>query len=145
VQYKGAADYAAALLGGQVQLILDNPSTQAGNLEAGKVRYLVVTLKDQRSPLFPNVPTGTEAGLPGWSYANWSGALVPAKTPKPAIDRLAKEILAIATSAEFKEDTLKWSRGGYQAAAAGPEEFAQTIATEMKEWEDVARAAKILK
>jgi tripartite-type tricarboxylate transporter receptor subunit TctC len=145
VQYKGAADYATALLGGQVHIIIDNPSTQAGNYEAGKVRYLAVTLKDQRSPIFPNVPYGGEAGLPGWYYANWNAALVPAKTPKAIIDRLAREISAIASSAEFKEDTLKWSRGGYQATTSTPEELGQAITAEMKMWEDVASAAKIVK
>jgi tripartite-type tricarboxylate transporter receptor subunit TctC len=142
VQYKGSADYVVGLLSDQVQLIIDNPATQVSNMETGKVRILAVTGKS-RLPTLPNVPTADESGARGWSFVNWSGVLAPARTPRPVIERLAQDIKAVATSEEFKSDTLKWSSGAYQAAWSTPEEFGQQIASDMKEWEDIAKVVKV--
>jgi tripartite-type tricarboxylate transporter receptor subunit TctC len=142
VQYKGSVDYARALLADQVHIIIDNPATQRGNFEAGKVRFLAVT-NNTRSSVFPNIPTASESGLPGYHFASWNGLLVPAKTPKPVVDRLARELQAIATSEDYKQETLKWSNGGYQASYATPEEFTALMAREIKYWTEAARIAKV--
>jgi len=141
VQYKGAADYATALLADQVQLILDNPSTQQGNVDAGKVRFIAAVVK-KRLATYPNIPTVGET-LPGWDYIIWNALFVPAKTPKAVIDRLTRDMKTVATSDEYKADTLKWSNGGYEADWGTPEDLEQDIARDTKRWADLARAAKV--
>jgi tripartite-type tricarboxylate transporter receptor subunit TctC len=142
VQYKGSVDYAQALLADQVHIIIDNPATQRGNFEAGKVRFLAVT-NNTRSTVFPNIPTASESGLPGYHFASWNGLLFPAKTPRAVVDRVARELREIATSEDYKQETLKWSNGGYQASYETPEQFSALMAREMKYWTEAARIAKV--
>jgi tripartite-type tricarboxylate transporter receptor subunit TctC len=142
VQYKSAAEWTAALLAGEIQLVIDAPAAHVGHAQAGKVRMLAVTSR-MRAPAFPDVPTVIES-VPAWEYSQWNGVLAPARTPRPVIERLSREIVAYAGSAEFRDEMDALYKGGYFPSPASADELAATIARDLKMWEGIARAAKII-
>ena len=85
VPYQGTGPAGIALMGGQVDLMFDAISTMADNARAGQVRILGTTGK-KRSPLMPDVPTVSEAGVAGYEATIWLGIMAPANTPKPIVD-----------------------------------------------------------
>ena len=87
VPYKSNPQVVTDLLGGQISLFFGDVSTSMPPVAAGKLKgYAVSGLK--RSPLAPDLPTLNEAGIPGYDLTAWFAAFVPAKTPKPVIDKL---------------------------------------------------------
>jgi tripartite-type tricarboxylate transporter receptor subunit TctC len=91
----------------------------------------------QRIRALPNVPSATEAGLPGIKHRAWSGFLAPAATPKDIIRRLNTEIVKALRSPELMQ---AFSEGGGETVANTPEEFAAFITTEREELAELARA-----
>jgi len=94
----------------------------------------------KRSALVPDLPTVAEAGLPGFEANNWNGFLVPAKTPRPIIDRLNKEIAGALSQPDIKEFLFKQ---GLDAAPGTPEAFGAYIKSEMTKWAKVIQAAGV--
>ena len=87
VPYKGAAPAITDLIGGQIQVIFTTVASAASLVEAGQLRAIAVT-SAERSPAFPQLPTVSEAGVPGYAAEAWYGLYAPAKTPPDIIDRL---------------------------------------------------------
>src|SRR5690606_31432420 len=87
VPYKGSSPAMTDLLGGQVQMMIDNLPSAMGQIQAGTVRALAVTTPE-RVPLLPDVPTVAEAGLPGYEVNAWFGLLAPAGTPGAVTERI---------------------------------------------------------
>jgi tripartite-type tricarboxylate transporter receptor subunit TctC len=90
VPYRGATQAALDVVGGQIPCMFTATSIVLGNVRDGKVRALGVG-SAKRSPLLQQVPTISEAGLPGFEYFTWAGIFVPKGTPKPIIDKLNAE------------------------------------------------------
>jgi tripartite-type tricarboxylate transporter receptor subunit TctC len=86
------------------------------------------------------VPTFAEAGLPGYEAANWWGILAPAGTPQPIVDRLHKELSAIALSAETKR---RFENEGAEALQMSAADFGRFIADETAKWARVVKEAGI--
>jgi tripartite-type tricarboxylate transporter receptor subunit TctC len=139
VPYKGGGPAMLDLLGGNIHLIFATAASSIGHIKAGKIRALAVTTS-QRSALVPELPTVAEAGVPGFEANNWNGFLVPAKTPRPIIDRLNKELTAVLNSPDIKEALFKQ---GLDAAPGTPEEFGAYMRSEMAKWAKVIKAAGI--
>ena len=95
-----------------------------------------LTSSDQRSPALPQVPTFTEAGLPGFDVKFWHGVLAPAGTPKAIIDKLSAEIARILNMADIKE---KLASQGATPFVSTPEQFGALMKA------DYARYAKVIK
>ncbi|MET0858324.1 MAG: tripartite tricarboxylate transporter substrate binding protein, partial [Telluria sp.] len=92
VPYKGSAPAVTDLMGGQVNIMFDSVSSAKPYIDSGKLKALAVTTS-KRSSVLPNVPTIAEAGLPGYELSGWYAVFVPAKTPKPIVDRLNAELV----------------------------------------------------
>jgi tripartite-type tricarboxylate transporter receptor subunit TctC len=92
VPYKGSAQALSDLVGGQIQLDFDTTSSAMAFIKSGKVKALAV-MSPKRTPELPDVPTLTEAGLPGVEMTTWYGLFVTAGTPKPIIDKLYAETM----------------------------------------------------
>ncbi len=92
VPYKGSAQALTDLVGGQIQLDFDTTSSAMAFIKSGKVKALAV-MSPKRTPELPDVPTLTEAGLPGVEMTTWYGLFVTAGTPKPVIDKLYAETM----------------------------------------------------
>jgi tripartite-type tricarboxylate transporter receptor subunit TctC len=93
VPYKSEPPAVVDLISGQVQVMMTSYATVASHLREGRLRALALAL-GSRSPLLPNLPTMSEAGMPKFSITPWAGMFAPARTPKPVVDRLNREFNA---------------------------------------------------
>ena len=136
VPYKGSAGARTDILGGQVQMMFDAITTMAPNVRAGKLRALGTSGK-VRSTVLPEVPTVSEAGVPGYDAVIWLGIMAPAGTPRAIVERLNNEITRAANSAELKE---QWAKQGAVSMSMTPEEFGRYMREDIEKW---ARIVKI--
>ena len=105
VPYKGSPDVLVALRGNDVQVAFDMLAPIMSQLKSGVVRVIGIT-SDRRFPGLPDVPTVAESGLPGYQASSWNAISLPAKTPRPIIDRLNKEINTALSAPEVKSKLL---------------------------------------
>src|SRR5262245_19789263 len=89
VPYKGSSPAMTDLLAGVIQVVWEYPIVLKPLLDAGKLRAIGIT-SDERMPLLPNIPTFVEQGYPEAVFTGWAIISVPAGTPKPIVDKLAK-------------------------------------------------------
>ncbi len=137
VAYKSAPDALNNVIGGSVQFFFSPVLVAAGQLRAGRVIGLAVSTSS-RSPVFPDIPTVAEAGVPGFDYDQWYGLLVSAKTPKPIVNALNKEVVRILNLPEIKERMLTQ---GATPKPTTPAEFDTFIRAEVKRFAAVIIAA----
>ena len=135
VPYKGSGPAVAGLLGREVDLMFDSLSSSLAQIQGGKFRAIGVSTA-KRSHVLPQVPTFTEAGLPGYNVTSWYGVVVPAGTPKEIIDKLAAETAKMLALPDFKE---KLESQGFEAFPSTPDELAALMKA------DFAKYAKIIK
>jgi tripartite-type tricarboxylate transporter receptor subunit TctC len=139
VPFKGGGPAMIDVIGGHSQVLINSYVASTPHVRSGKLKALGVTdLK--RTPLLPNVPTIDEAGVPGYSAANWWGIAAPAGTPQPIIDKLAKEIAAVLASPETQK---QFAADGVDTVMRGPAEFGQFIESEIAKWGRVVKEAKL--
>ena len=134
IPYRGSAASISDLMGGQVQYTFDSPAVTLNLINAGKLKGIAVVSK-QRLEGAPSLPTFAEAGYPDFTVTSWIGLLAPAKTPKPIIDRLNKELNTILQSEEIKTALAK---SNILAGGGTPDEFRRQIQTEIAEWKELA-------
>lgn len=139
VPYKGGAPAVAAVVSGEVQMAIESPPPIVPQVKAGKLRALGAA-RPNRSPLLPDVPTVSEAGLPGFHAGSWYGFLAPAGTPKPIIDKLNAEMVKAIRSQELRD---RFAAVGAESVGDTPSEFAAFIRAELKKWEKVVRATGV--
>ncbi|HEY9447865.1 MAG TPA: tripartite tricarboxylate transporter substrate binding protein [Burkholderiales bacterium] len=139
VPYKGGAPAITDLIAGHVPIFFAVISTGVPHVQSGKVRGIAVT-GAKRADAVPDVPTVAEAGVPGYAAENWYGLLAPAKTPKPIIDRLNKELVAALKTPDVVQQ-LK--ARGIDAAPGTPENFASYIVAEEKKWVPLIKKSNI--
>ena len=135
VPYKGSSGARTDVLGGQVQMMFDAITTMAPNVRTGKLKGLGTTGKT-RSSVLPEVPTVSEAGVPGYEAVIWLGIMVPAGTPKPIVDKLNAEITKIVNRPDVKE---AWSKQGAEPMAMTPAEFARFMNEDVEKWAKVVK------
>jgi tripartite-type tricarboxylate transporter receptor subunit TctC len=140
VPYKGNAQAIVDVLGGQVPVMFDQVSTSVSHVRAGKLRALGVTTR-VRSPLFPEVPTIDEAGLPGFEDFTWNGLLAPTGTPREVVERLRAEAARAVSLPELRVRFLE--RGIELLGSASPDEFATYIRSEFAGFSRLARDANL--
>jgi tripartite-type tricarboxylate transporter receptor subunit TctC len=137
--YKGAAPSLVGLMSGEIQAVFSSIPAALPHIGSGRMRALGVSIS-QRSNALPKVPTIAEAGLPGYYAASWYGLLLPAGTPKPVVDALSKEIVAVMRVADVREKMLAQ---GFEPVGDSPEVFSRFIREEIARWEKVVRNAGI--
>jgi tripartite-type tricarboxylate transporter receptor subunit TctC len=141
VPYKGSPDVLVALRGNDVQVAFDMLAPIMSQLKGGAVRVIAIT-SERRFPGLPDVPTVAESGVTGYQASSWNAIAVPAKTPRPIIDRLSKEINVALSAPEVKSRLLDLgvvSRGGT------PEELKTLLVSDINKWRGVIERAKIEK
>lgn len=135
VPYRGSPAATADLIAGQIQAMFHQVPTVIGQIKEGQVRALGVTTKT-RVPALPDVPTISEAGLPGFETSTWYGLFGPAGMPKPIVDRLNGIVNASIKSGELGK---KLEASGVIPMTASPQEFAQIIDRDVKRWREVVQ------
>ncbi|HWQ38833.1 MAG TPA: tripartite tricarboxylate transporter substrate binding protein [Burkholderiales bacterium] len=135
VPYRGSAPAILDLIGGRVQLMFDSIASALPHIRAGKLRAIAVASKT-RSALLPDVPTVEQAGLKGYSAHSWLGIFVPARTPRPVIERLQRELeLALGDPAVRG----RLVAAGFEPRASTPEQFADLLREEIDKWRPIVR------
>jgi len=139
IPYKGGGQAVTDLIGGQVQLSFQNSIAVLGHVRTGKLRALAVS-GEARLASLPQVPTFTEAGLPGFGVNTWFGVLAPAGTPKGIIDKLSTEIARILKVPDIKERLAALEMYPFIST---PEQFAALMKADMVKYANVIKAANI--
>lgn len=137
VPYKGGALAINDLLGGNVDILFAPLPEALPHVKAGKLVALGI-MSEQRSPLIPDVPTMREAGIPNMEFQTWIGMLAPARTPRPIIDQLNRQIHAILASDEVRNQLRD---AGMDVAPTTPEQFGKTISEESRLHARLVKAA----
>jgi tripartite-type tricarboxylate transporter receptor subunit TctC len=136
VPYRGSAPAVTDMIGGRVQVMFDNMPSCIGHIKAGTLRALAVTTTT-RSAELPDVPTVGDT-VKGYEASAWFGIGAPAKTPKPVIDKLNKEVNAILAEPAMKK---KIAEMGGVTLVGTPEDFGKIIVSETEKWEKVVKFA----
>jgi tripartite-type tricarboxylate transporter receptor subunit TctC len=121
VPFKGSALSVAAMLAGDVQMMLIGTATGMPLARSGKARAIAMA-GARRSPAAPEVPTIAESGLPGFEISSWFGAVVPAATPPRVVARLHGEFTRALLSPDLRE---RLAPGGYEVIANSPDQFSR--------------------
>ncbi|MGZ5721276.1 MAG: tripartite tricarboxylate transporter substrate binding protein [Burkholderiales bacterium] len=137
VPYKGSGQMIIDLVGGQIQMAIAGAVSSIPHVKSGKLRALAIG-DSKRSAYLPEIPTIAESGVPGYQASIWSGMFAPAKTPRPIIDRLNKEVVKIVQARDFKDQLLQL---GSDAVGNTPEEWGRFIEEEIVKWAKIAKAA----
>ncbi|MBI3042712.1 MAG: tripartite tricarboxylate transporter substrate binding protein [Betaproteobacteria bacterium] len=135
VPYKGSGAAVRELVGGQVEVMFSAPGAVISYVRAGRLRALGV-LAAERTPVLKEVPTLAELGYPQIDASNWYGFLVRSGTPRPIINKLAKEIARIVEQPKVRALLL---RQGYTVKTSSPEAFAAHMRKEFEKWGKVVR------
>ncbi len=130
VPYKGTAPALTDLIGGHVQIYFSSLPSAVAIAKEGKVRPLAVT-GPARSAVFPDLPTMSEAALPGFEAVLHYGIVAPAGTPKPIVDKLNAALRDAVNSPDTK---MRMAADGTEPLASTPEEYAADIDKEEKKW-----------
>lgn len=138
VPYKGAANAASDLAGGQIDLMLANYSSLAPLVQGGKVK-LVATTASVAHPAFPDLPPAAKV-LPGYAVEIWVGVFAPAGTPQDLVDLYNDAINHIATS---NETTALLDMDGTAPAALSSAEFGRRVAGDLAQWRNLAQSHHI--
>ncbi|MCE9638933.1 MAG: tripartite tricarboxylate transporter substrate binding protein [Betaproteobacteria bacterium] len=140
IAYKGNGPSITDLISGQVDVTIAPLPALLPFVTAGKLRALG-TSGTKRSPLFPNLPTIAEAGVPGYDAGSWYGYMAPAKTPPAVIARLGSEMTGLLNNQKFV-DQLQLTIGA-ESSGMLSEKFAAFISSETDKWGKVIRATGI--
>jgi len=135
IPYRGTAPFMNDLIGGHVPVSFGVLPPAIGNIQSGSLRAIAVT-GTRRFSLLPDVPTASESGLPGFDAVLHYGLVAPAGTPRPIIERLNKELRALAESDLVKQRVQ--AEGG-DALTSTPEEYAKDIDQEETKWSTLIR------
>ena len=139
IPYKGGGPGLVALLSGEVVMYFGNVPTVIRQARAGKLRAIATT-GAKRTPAAPDIPTIAEAGVPGYEVSTFYGLSVPARTPRPIIDRLHTETVKVLNSPDIREKLV-----GLGADPVGntPEQYTAFMQAEIAKWTKVIKAAGI--
>ena len=137
VPFPGIAQSTTAMLGGQIDLMIDAVFTATPHLKTGRIRPIAVPMPT-RDPLLPDVPTFEELGLTGFGHTSWTAMFAPAGTPKPIVDRLNTEIIKIVSSPDFKKKF-----DGLNIVTSTPDAAQKWISDDYYYWGDIVKRANI--
>jgi tripartite-type tricarboxylate transporter receptor subunit TctC len=135
VPYRGSPQAITDLISGQAHFMSDNMASILPHVKSGRVRGLAVT-GARRSPVLPDLPTVSEAGVPGYEASGWGGVVVPARVPGAIVARLNAEINKAMQSPALRE---KYFALGYETLGGTVEEFAAYVKSERTKWSEVIR------
>jgi tripartite-type tricarboxylate transporter receptor subunit TctC len=141
VPYRGDAGSLAALLGGDVSMIIAPPTAVMGGIKAGKLRALATT-GPRRWGQMPELPTVAEQGVPGYEVTSWAGFMAPAGTPRPIVDPLRDAVLK---ALEVSGVRTQLEAMGGETRGSTPEEMTAMVSAELQKWTTVVDGAHIPK
>ena len=139
VPYKGTGQALTDLLGGQLDLLFAPAQTVLAHVKAGKLNALATT-GERRATALPELPTVSEAGVPGYAAVGWFGLLAPAATPKTLVAQLSRDANRVLGDRDVRE---RMGALGAEPAGNTPEEFARFIRDDQAKWSKLMRETGI--
>jgi tripartite-type tricarboxylate transporter receptor subunit TctC len=139
IPYRGGGPMMQDLLGGQIPLMFINQDVALPHIKAGKLRALAVSSL-QRNPLYPDVPTVAESGMPGFQALSWSGLSAIKGTPQPVVDKLDAAMKKIMTSPEIKQ---RLESVGFVVPQPGAKPYTDFVKAEIDLWAKVIKTGGI--
>jgi len=139
VPFKAVQAAMTDLVAGRIHLMFNSVASIEPQVKAGRLRGLAVSSL-KRSVAFPELPTVSEAGLPGFEVVAWSGVIAPAKTPRAIVNRLNELINKALTAPAVTEKLIP---SGYEVVGGTPEQFAAHVRKETVKWADVIKRAGV--
>ena len=137
IPYRGAGPALADLMAGQVDIMFDGLGSSAQHIKSGKIKALAVA-SEKRVPAFPNLPTATEAGVPGYVVSTWYGLWAPKDTPKEIVDKMTAEVTKAINSPELKDI---WMNNGSETPNLTGDNFGKFVSEDIKRWAAVVKAS----
>lgn len=139
VPFNGTPAVVTALRGGQIDAAVEILGPVMGQVQGRTLRVLATT-GAARSASLPDVPTAAETGIPGLVASSWNGLAAPARTPRPIIQRLNRDIQAALQQPDLRRRLQELQ---VDAAPGTPEQAGELLASEIRRWSDVIQRAKI--
>ncbi len=139
IPYKGGGQAVTDLIAGEVQLSFQNSIAVIAHIKNGRLRGIAVSGENRLASL-PQIPTFTEAGLPGFGVNTWFGVLAPAGTPKEIIDKLSTEIARILNMPDIRERLAALEMYPFIST---PDQFAALMKADMAKYAKIIKAANI--
>lgn len=133
---QGGGQAVAGILSGEVHYSFLNAASVFPHVQSGRMKALATTAQ-KRLPEYPNTPTMAEAGYPGVGGENWNGFFVPARTPRPIVDRLYAATAEAANRAQVKSAFAKASVP--MVISSSPEEFRGFVDGQLKRWQRIIK------
>ncbi len=137
IPYRGAGPALQDLIAGQVDMMFDGLGSSANHIKGGRLRAIAVA-GDKRAPGFAELPTASEAGLPGYKVATWYGLWAPKGTPKDIVSAMTAEMKKALGSDELKSI---WNGLGTDAPNLWGDEYGRFVASEVKRWAEVVKSS----
>ena len=135
IPYRGSAGARTDVLGGQLEMMFDAIPTMTEHIKSGKVKAMATTGK-QRSATLPDVPTVSEAGVPGYEATIWLGLMAPKGTPPAIVNKLNAELAKITGNADVRK---AWSTQGTTAMTMGVDEFTRYMNDDITKWARIVK------
>ncbi|MES2511089.1 MAG: tripartite tricarboxylate transporter substrate binding protein [Pseudomonadota bacterium] len=139
IPYRGSSGARTDVIGGQVEVMFDAVTTMVEQIKAGKVKAIATTGKT-RSDVLPDVPTMSEAGLPGYEATIWLGLMAPKGTPKDVVDKLNAAVSKISSQTDVKQ---LWTKQGAVPMVMTPAVFDKYMQDDIAKWARVIKNANI--
>jgi tripartite-type tricarboxylate transporter receptor subunit TctC len=135
VPYKSTQQAITEMIAGQIQVMADGTASILPHVRAGRVRGLATT-GPKRSVAAPDLPTVSEAGVPGYEVISWNGIVVPAGVSPAIVRTLNSAVNKVIASQDFRDRIAKI---GYETAGGTPKQFAELIARDTRKWAEIVR------
>ena len=139
IPYRGGGPMMSDMLGGQIPMMFINQDVALQHIRAGKLRALAVSSK-QRNPLYPEVPTISELGYPGFEALSWSGMSVPRGTPQAIVDKLEATLSTIMQSPSVRQ---RMESVGFVVPTQGSKAYTAFVKSELDNWTRVIQTGGI--
>ena len=139
IPYRGGGPAVTDVMGGQVPLLWVSIPAAAQFVKQGKVKALAVSTV-KRSAAFPDVPTMQEAGVADFEVDSWYAMFVPAKTPKPVIERLNRALNTVVVEPEIREKLLAQ---GSEGVGGTPDALGKVVHLELVKWAKLTKEASL--
>ncbi len=142
VPYRGAAPAMQALVAGDIDFIIDDPTNALPQVRAGTIKPFAITAM-QRLPSAPDIPTVDESGLPGFYFSRWHAMWAPAQTPKDIISRLNTALLAALADPKVRAHLADLGQEIFPRELQTPNALGSYQQAEIEKWLPIIKAAGI--
>jgi tripartite-type tricarboxylate transporter receptor subunit TctC len=139
VPYKGGGESIKALMGGEIDVLIDSITSTSGPLASGRIKAVAIG-QAKRNSKMPDVPTFEESGIQKFSMTHWVGIVAPARTPQDVLSTLHNQVIKALKATEV---TQKFQELGATPVGDSAGNFQKFINDELRNWQQIVKAASI--